>query len=712
MNNPNLISEPTFEDELKRLSSAMSLTVKWNAPAIFLAIYDSAALGTQAFSTLESQLNRQGQQVKYITPDVDGKNHLIDEVFGKFDWDKTVFFIMHFNFSNDADLYEMLNTQSDFLVNNHLRVLYWVTEESLLEYIEKAPSDNETQYMVFDFSKKIPWKNIWTRIAPKTWSGVRDFTNYDEDYFSQTAPSEMIALDLKKDITGLQKRARLLWKLALFYFQQNRYKKATIFAEKATKVSKLLQSKTLKNECRLVNLLIKSRKPEESENFSLSLKTQECDFTENSVWNNLGDLYAALFLSDEALTAYERVLNHDRTNAKSWCGLGEAYLAQNDLEKSIDRFQKAIELSPNFARAWRGLGYAYSRLNSYPKALEAYLRSVSIDAFQRDLWIEISHLAETNLALHAIEHVIDLDPTEASIWNLQGNLQYALGKNSNAIRSYYQAIDLDKTFGWAYANMGLVYYKQKSYDKAIILFLKSIQNLPSNKEKAHVYHRLGNTYRAADKFASSVKSYKEAEKLFTNRSKLEKNSDLPGPLSFEWEIARKWKPATNEKTSAKKTMRISTKKVDEIQDRKSKLSRSIVLKKVLKNNQHAQKIEYWLELGAFYIRNHMYELAEEAFQIAIDLEPDNGMPYYKLGIAYTFTGLYREAVPLYEKSILLFRQSKDKALSWNQLGNTYRRLNEHSLAVAAYEQARTLAPVKNSMLLRARQSLLSNCYSK
>jgi len=51
---------------------------------------------------------------------------------------------------------------------------------------------------------------------------------------------------------------------------------------------------------------------------------------------------------------------------------------------------------------------------------------------------------------------------------------------------------------------------------------------------------------------------------------------------------------------------------------------------------------------------------------------------------------------------------KDKALLWNRLGDTFRRLDEHGQAVSAYRKAIELNPENVSLLTRARLSLLGN----
>ena len=71
---------------------------------------------------------------------------------------------------------------------------------------------------------------------------------------------------------------------------------------------------------------------------------------------------------------------------------------------------------------------------------------------------------------------------------------------------------------------------------------------------------------------------------------------------------------------------------------------------------------------------------------------------------------YQEAIPLYQKSIDLLRDNKEKAAAWNRLGNVYRKLNDYDNAIKAYQKAVVLADEGVDLLTRTRFSLLSNCY--
>jgi tetratricopeptide (TPR) repeat protein len=67
-----------------------------------------------------------------------------------------------------------------------------------------------------------------------------------------------------------------------------------------------------------------------------------------------------------------------------------------------------------------------------------------------------------------------------------------------------------------------------------------------------------------------------------------------------------------------------------------------------------------------------------------------------------------EAILLYQRSIELFKSDKDKAVSWNRLGNVYRRINDYENAIASYQRADELDPDNTTLSLQSRFSLLGN----
>jgi tetratricopeptide (TPR) repeat protein len=118
--------------------------------------------------------------------------------------------------------------------------------------------------------------------------------------------------------------------------------------------------------------------------------------------------------------------------------------------------------------------------------------------------------------------------------------------------------------------------------------------------------------------------------------------------------------------------------------------------------------QIWNELGNIYYNTGAFDEAMHAFEMAIELDTSYGWSYYNLASVYFHFKRYADAIPLYEKSLQLLDDQKDKALLWNRLGDAYRRLNERDQAVTAYRKAIELDPENVSLLTRARFSLLGN----
>jgi superkiller protein 3 len=254
--------------------------------------------------------------------------------------------------------------------------------------------------------------------------------------------------------------------------------------------------------------------------------------------------------------------------------------------------------------------------------------------------------------------VIDIqaESTNAHVWNEKGNVNFKQGNFEEAIDAYNKAIQIDPSFGWPYSNLALTYFTQGKYTEAILLYQKSIELLNSNKDKALSWNGLGNVYRRVNDYANAVVAYRKAAELDADTAGMRDEADR------------------------------------------------------LQIDEGLKTAKAWNELGELFFKARSYEDAVNAFNKAIELEPTAGAAYSNMGRVLTFQGRFAEAVKFLEKSIELFNNDKDKAGAWNRLGNVYRKLNNHDIAIKAYQKAMILADEGVSLLTRARFSLLSNCY--
>ena len=118
----------------------------------------------------------------------------------------------------------------------------------------------------------------------------------------------------------------------------------------------------------------------------------------------------------------------------------------------------------------------------------------------------------------------------------------------------------------------------------------------------------------------------------------------------------------------------------------------------------------WNELGNIYLNTGTYDDAIASYSKAIELDRNFAWPYSNLALAYVQKGRFAEAILLYQRGIELFTSDRDKAITWNRLGNVYRRVNDYTNAIASYQTADELDPENTTLSLRASFGLLGNMF--
>lgn len=248
-----------------------------------------------------------------------------------------------------------------------------------------------------------------------------------------------------------------------------------------------------------------------------------------------------------------------------------------------------------------------------------------------------------------------VDPTSARVWNEKGNLLFRAGSYEAAIRVYNRAIQLDRSFGWSYCNLGITYLHLGRYAEAILLLQKSLELLTTDQDRAIAWNELGNLYRHLNDYHNAVVAYQKADELDPDHAGVRDTVEY------------------------------------------------------LHAEPSSGNAQVWNELGDTFFRACSYREASDCYRKTVEMDPLNGMAHSNLALSLTYQSRFAEAVPLYLKSIELFHDDKEKADVWNRLGNVYRRLDDYDKAIAAYKNAVKLNNEAMTLLTRARFSLLGNC---
>ena len=276
----------------------------------------------------------------------------------------------------------------------------------------------------------------------------------------------------------------------------------------------------------------------------------------------------------------------------------------------------------------------------------------------------------TNQALSSLgfsEEALPMDPFEnkeeiaesqdPEVWNRKGNIHFQKGEYEKAIGAYNKAIELDRSFGWPYSNLAHTYLILGKYPEAILLYQKSADLLKNKEEKAAAWNSLGNIYRHLNEYENALSAYQKADELDPQNAGVRDNLDL---TSLEI------------------------------------------------NSRSAQ---VWLELGNLFFKAGSYKEAADAYTNAVKIDPSSGWAHSNLAMSFFIQGEYKEAVSVFLKSIDLFNNDQEKAVSWNRLGNVYRKMNDEESARKAYQTAVSLSNEKSNLLTRTRFSLLGNCFA-
>jgi tetratricopeptide (TPR) repeat protein len=248
-----------------------------------------------------------------------------------------------------------------------------------------------------------------------------------------------------------------------------------------------------------------------------------------------------------------------------------------------------------------------------------------------------------------------VDQTSAAVWNEKGNILARAGAYENAIQVYNKAIKLDNSFGWSYCNLGITYLHLGRYAEAILLLQKSLELLTSAQDQAIAWNELGNLYRCLNDYHNALAAYQKADELNPDHAGLRDTVEY------------------------------------------------------LHSEPNTTNARVWNELADTFFKSASYQEASNCYRKVVEMEPGNGGAYSNLALSLTYQSKFDEAVPLYLKSIDLFHTDKDKAETWNRLGNVYRRLNDYDHAIKAYQNGMKLNKDKMTLLTRARFSLLGNC---
>jgi tetratricopeptide (TPR) repeat protein len=253
------------------------------------------------------------------------------------------------------------------------------------------------------------------------------------------------------------------------------------------------------------------------------------------------DLRSAIRLTrseqfDKANAMFNELIKKEPANSKNYFFLGENYLQDyfadtitNSLvvatKNAKDAYDKGVSANPSDPLNYVGLAkVAYylgndnlaNELRTKAKSfLLPYKNIKKIVPPAKDYAFALAKIAEsyvkngevdTSLALPLLRQAIKIDPKDADIYLIAGDIYMLVNDGSDAIRNYNLAQYIDPTSPTANMKIGYVYQKGRALQQAIPYFEEAIK-LDANYAPA--YRELGQLYWRAGRLEQSKEYFKK-----------------------------------------------------------------------------------------------------------------------------------------------------------------------------------------------------------
>lgn len=140
------------------------------------------------------------------------------------------------------------------------------------------------------------------------------------------------------------------------------------------------------------------------------------------------------------------------------------------LKKSIEHLEKTASINPK-SSVYFALGEMYDKIDSSEKALEANLKFLEFNpkdtASVNKIGVHYYKKEDYETASKFFEQQVKIDSTDKEGHFNLGMAYKEIGKQSEAIQSFFKALTIDTTLSMGYYFIGDLFYQQNQFHKAI-----------------------------------------------------------------------------------------------------------------------------------------------------------------------------------------------------------------------------------------------------
>jgi tetratricopeptide (TPR) repeat protein len=744
-----------FDERVEILARELELAVKWQRPCILLLVYSSEYVRSDVEAALGNYLFDLGQKSVHLRIKDRDTADVIEFLQEFKDPANAVFFIDGFRWgiTDQASVYSNLNLQREFFVERQIRTIFWLTPNEIVDLAHAAPDFWAYRHRVIEFVESPKAEQVLKQALDSAWQGTPELADAYEDTDAKISLRESLLTELPLGEEAGSIRANLLLTLGVLNWRKGDFEQADAQITEALEIAGKVQDPWFEAECYNAQALIKSSTERYDEAIDAYKQAIHLAPDQIFAWNNLGNLCARIGRNDEAMIAFRKAVEGNHKDPIAWNGLANLHFRLGYVDDAIAAYRKAIQSMPTFAQPWCGLGEVYASVGRTEEAMKAFHKAIELNPKYVTPWIRLGVLftkqERFREAIKAYQKALGLDAHNSALWNEIGTIHVRSEALDDAVKCFSTAIELNRGFGMAYSNLAFAYMQQGKYKETVSLLLRSIDLLEKDTDKAISWNRLAHVYRYLNDYDNALAAYQMGDRLdpgvagskaeFVGQASaaasepidtLPAVADAPAasaeagaapddpsedaelastpaaqqsgiPEAPAWLFNRAEAAVDQAVAASSEVSAIEAPEIGEpaaaVQQPEPEPAAAPAVEPA-ENAPVAGKVDEsmdafkWTERGNGCFARGEFEDAIAAYNAAIQLDPTFGAPYSNLALTYLTGGRSAEAVLLYQKSIELLKSDKDKALSWNGLGNAYRCQDDYANAVTAYQKAAELDP--------------------
>ncbi len=389
---------------------------------------------------------------------------------------------------------------------------------------------------------------------------------------------------------------------------------------------------------------------------------------------------------DEAITAFSKATELDKTYGEAYLGSAEANRELEDFVAALEDYKTALTIDPNSAKAFNGRGICYRELQQYELALSDFnnaaqqdRRDPEIAANLGDMYV--NHAQDPVSGLRVLDKAIELDPKNAEVFRNRGLAHAQLRHFDEAEADLAQSVKLKDDDYESYsmqANVFLFQDKPEKLPLAVEALSQAIKHYKPEETSDPKTYVQGYLLRSD----ASLKIARNPKTPAAERTKLYKSviADTEAILAENPDAYPMSGQAHFRKGVALRLQNLYGEAIKAFTD---------AIQAIPAGETGAYAAEAYLKRGICWHMQGENRLARGDLEQAASLEYTDPLPHLWIGFTFAEEEDFRAAIDSYGEAI---SKNPNFALPYVNRGLAYVQLNEYQRAADNFNEAIRVDP--------------------